>query len=299
MTAAPARDVLDEAAARVGVSSADAELIRDGSNVLWALGEGVVARIGPSGSLPAARRQLSAARWLRRHDVLTVAPIADLDQPILVQGRPVTWWEQLPAHRHASTAELGTVLRQLHQLPHPRPGELDGFDELDPFDGLEPLLANELPGVLGPTDSDWLGARITELRHSYRSEHDGVTTTVIHGDAWQGNLAVPLTGGRAVLLDLDRIGSGPPDWDLIPIAVDHTDFARLDAEDYQHFVDALGGVDVTRSPRFPTLAAITELRWTAFVIGKAADDPAAADEAHHRIACLRGTVPRPWTWSAF
>jgi aminoglycoside phosphotransferase (APT) family kinase protein len=112
-------------------------------------------------------------------------------------------------------------------------------------------------------------ARITELRRSHATQRQDSDVTVVHGDAWQGNVAVPLNGGRPILLDLDRIGFGPPEWDLVPVAVDHTDFARINTADYQRFVDALCGVDVTASPILATLAAITQLRWTAFVISKA------------------------------
>jgi hypothetical protein len=294
-----ARDVLDRAAAQVGVPSDEAELIRDGSNVMWTLPGGVVARIGPAGSTPLARRQLSAARWLSRHGVSVVRPIPDLEQPVVVDDRPVTWWQQLPAHRPARTGELGALLRQVHELPLPQPGEVDDFGELDPFDGLEPLVKDDLPAGIGEGDQAWLRARVTELRRSHAAQRAGSAVSVVHGDAWQGNVAVPLADGEPILLDLDRIGFGPPEWDLIPIAVDHTDFARIDADDYQRFVDALGGIDVTRSPMFPILAAVTQLRWTAFVISKADANAAALAEARHRIACLRGAVPKPWTWSAF
>jgi aminoglycoside phosphotransferase (APT) family kinase protein len=121
---------------------------------------------------------------------------------------------------------------------------------------------------------------------------------VVHGDAWQGNVVVPHRGGRPVLLDLDHVAVGPQEWDLVPIAVDHTDFARISVQEYEKFVDAAGGTDVTSSPAFVVLAAITEIRWTAFTVRKAATDDRFVDEVHHRIRCLRGAVPKPWEWTA-
>src|SRR5699024_6229203 len=120
----------------------------------------------------------------------------------------------------------------------------------------------------------------------------------VHGDAWQGNVAVPQTG-TPVLLDLEHVSCGHSDWDLIPIAVDYADFARLTSTDYHDFVAAYGDHDVTATPGFRVLADIQELRWVVFVLGKAANSAHAVREAQHRIACLRGEIPRPWTWTAF
>lgn len=121
---------------------------------------------------------------------------------------------------------------------------------------------------------------------------------MLHGDAWQGNLVVPLAGGEPVLLDLDHVSLGHPAWDLVPLAADHADFARITDADYQSFVTAYGGYDITATALFRTLADVAELHWTAFVLGKATSAEAHR-EARHRIACLRGNAPRPWTWTAF
>jgi hypothetical protein len=101
-----------------------------------------------------------------------------------------------------------------------------------------------------------------------------------------------------VLLDLEAVCAGPVEWDLVSVAVDFTDFARISAADYRSFVAAYG-LDVTTTPEYRLLADIQELRWTAYVIGKAAHDTAAAGEAAHRLACLRGEIPRPWTWNPY
>jgi hypothetical protein len=34
-------------------------------------------------------------------------------------------------------------------------------------------------------------------------------------------------------------------------------------------------------------------------LGKSDTSSKAAQETRHRIACLRGELPRPWTWTAF
>jgi hypothetical protein len=85
---------------------------------------------------------------------------------------------------------------------------------------------------------------------------------------------------------------------LIALAVDRTDFERIDQAEYRAFVDAYGGYDVTTWPGYRTLADILELRWVCFALAKASTNPVAADQARHRIACLRGEIPRPWRWTA-
>jgi hypothetical protein len=54
--------------------------------------------------------------------------------------------------------------------------------------------------------------------------------------------------GSPILLDLESVSIGHPDWDLISFAVDHVDFARVDDQQYRAFVDAYGGRDVTAPP---------------------------------------------------
>lgn len=102
-----------------------------------------------------------------------------------------------------------------------------------------------------------------------------------------------------MLLDLDHVGIGLREWDLVSLAVDYTDFARLTDSDYQAFVDAYGGYDMTAWSGYRTLATIRELRWTAFVLGKAKTSTEAAQQVRHRVACLRGEIERPRSWSAF
>jgi len=154
---------------------------------------------------------------------------------------------------------------------------------------------------LGPfideDDRQWLTEHDTTLRQSYELLPPVSRTSVIHGDAWQGNLVVPRSG-TPIFLDLDKVSLGRPEWDLVQLAVDHTDFTRLDADDYEAFVTAYGGYDMTAAPEFRIYADIQELRWTAFAMSLSHRKPAARAEAAHRIACLRGHIPSPWQWNA-
>lgn len=292
-TTPPARDVLADAGRRAGIRTAGAQLIRDGSNILYALPGEVVARIGRVGAEATARREVEISFWLADNDFPAVRAIANIAQPTVVDSRPVTWWGLLPEHRPATTAELGATLRDLHTLVPPNGLALP---DVDPFAHLAEKI--DEARTISADDRAWLSRHLDDLREAYPELPSGRPPCVVHGDAWQGNLAVP-NDGRPVLLDLEHVGIGRPEWDLVPLAVDHTDFGRITAEEYRAFVEAYGGYDVITWPGFRTLAAIRELRWVCFVLGKADRDEEAKRETCHRIACLRGDVPRPWSWSAF
>ncbi len=184
------------------------------------------------------------------------------------------------------------MLRALHALAPPDEPKLL---EYDPFSELRERLA--APGVADDGDRAWLLSHYDDLRR----RHDGLPKPgplrVIHGDAWQGNLVVPASG-TPIVLDLDKLSLGRPEWDLIQLAVDYTDFSRVSEADYRSFVEAYGGVDVTTQPSFRVLADIQELRWVGFALGQGNASATAAQQAKHRIACLRGEVPRPWRWEA-
>ncbi|SDJ02864.1 Phosphotransferase enzyme family protein [Actinokineospora alba] len=289
------RKVLEAAGRKAGVPTAEATLIRDGANVLYQLNDEVVARVGPSGSERVAARQVRASHWLFQAGIPVVRALAAIDQPTVVGDRPVTWWVRLPEHRHATPAELGEVLARLHALDVP---ESPSFPIVDPFGGI--LDSIEGGTALAEKDRVWLRDLAERLSNEYTALASlGLPKCVIHGDAWQGNVVVPTDGGAPVLLDLDHIGVGPREWDLVSLAVDYTDFDRISEPDYQAFVRTYGGYDMTTWPGYRTLATARELRWTAFVLGKANTGQKAAEEARHRVACLRGEINRPWSWSAF
>ncbi|WP_410642054.1 phosphotransferase enzyme family protein [Amycolatopsis sp. lyj-346] len=287
-----AEGVLARAARIAGLGTAGAELIRDGSNVMYRLPADVVARIGRPGTGDTARREVLVSRWLAEAGLPAVRALAEVPQPVMIGDRPITWWVALPAHRPATPAELGAVLGRFHSLPAPR---IPGLPRHDPFAGLGRRIGRAT--ALDPGDRAWLERHLGELERRYQDFARTGPTGVIHGDAWQGNVAVPGTG-PPILLDLEMVSFGRRDWDLVQIAVDHTDFARITTGEYESFVAGYGGHDVTRVPGYRTLADIQELRWVSFALSKAGTRPEAAEQARYRIACLRGDVSRPWSWTA-
>ncbi|WP_107660508.1 phosphotransferase enzyme family protein [Nocardia suismassiliense] len=284
--------MLAKAAEVSGVDLRGAELIRDGSHAIYRLADDIVARIGQAGSIDDAQRELRISHWLNASGIPTVEAETSLTQPVIVADRPVTWWRLIPDHRPSTPSELGAMLRMLHALPPPTEFELPAYD---PFTGLEERIDTAV--MLDQDDRTWLLQHYSRLRAEYETLPKALMPCVIHGDAWQGNLVVP-PSGIPTALDLDKMSIGRPEWDLIQLGVDYTDFSRVPDGDYRSFVEAYGGYDVTEWPGFRVLADIQELRWVAFAVAQSAGNDIAARQAKHRIACLRGQVPRPWRWEA-
>ncbi|MFI1919443.1 phosphotransferase enzyme family protein [Nocardia sp. NPDC020380] len=289
---ASAAEVLTRAAKLSNVDAQGAVTVRDGSHAIFELPNGIVARIGKSHSYPTAQRELRISQWLNRNGIATVEAVNSIPQPTLVDERPVTWWTLIPNHRPSTPAELGRMLRQLHALTPPIDFPLPVYA---PFDGVREAV--ESAATITEADRCWLLEQYARLRQRYDELDEPSQPCVIHGDAWQGNLVVP-PSGEPIVLDLDKVSIGWREWDLVQLAVDHTDFRRITDDQYQGFVDAYGGYDVTCWPGYRVLADIQEFRWVAFALGRSDTRQSAATEAEHRIACLRGLEPKPWTWRA-
>ncbi|WP_280447105.1 phosphotransferase enzyme family protein [Nocardia brasiliensis] len=288
----PTDHVLAKAAKTVGLDLNGVEAVRDGSNAIYRMAGGIVARIGRPGSVEDAERELRVSLWLNSAGIPTVESVTELPQPIVVDDRPVTWWRWIPDHRPATPAELGAMLQALHSLRPPAEPRLRAYD---PFADLHERLATA--DTVDDADRLWLLTHYDKLRHEYDDLPEPLSFGVIHGDAWQGNLVVPPTGIPTVL-DLDKVSLGRSEWDLVQLAVDYTDFSRVSSDQYQSFVQAYGGYDVTSWSSFRLLADIQELRWVGFALDRADTSEAAKQQATHRIACLRGDTPRPWRWEA-
>ena len=245
MTATPTTsddlEVLQQAASHAGLDAADACLLRNGTNAVFLLPHAnVVARLGRSGTADNAARQVEIASWLSANGINANLPIEGLDL-VTVGGRPVTWWTPIPSHRHATPAELGTVLRKIHDLPVPSTIDLPNLDIVE-------HVAERIGSAqaLPASDRDWLQGRLAKLDADLAATVVIEARNVVHGDAWQGNLVVP-DDGSPILLDFDHVSIGHPARNLIPLAVDHEDFARIDAEDYKRLHHRLRRPRCTRS----------------------------------------------------
>ncbi|MGY2061319.1 phosphotransferase, partial [Nocardia gipuzkoensis] len=111
--------VLKAACAAVGLDPAGAELLRLSENAIYKLPDGVVVRISRPGQQAAAQREVDVARWLEASGVRAVQVVSEIEQPVDVDGRAVTFWQELPAHHHGTPAQVAGALKQLHALTPP------------------------------------------------------------------------------------------------------------------------------------------------------------------------------------
>jgi len=284
---------LQVAADRAGLSTAGVEIIKIGDNALYRLPNHIVARVSRPGRTSAAFKEIAVARWLERLEVPAVHALDRINQPIRVEDRCITFWHELPPHRSATTRQIAAVLRVLHTAPPP-----DDFllPVLNPFVGLTERL--DAACSLNRSEHSWLVQRIQVLRETYeRFSYDRDRTRVVHGDAHDGNI-VTVDGGSVVLLDLEWAAVGPPEWDLVSIAVENDSATWCPDDDYAEFVEGYGE-DVRDWPHYEMIRGIHELRMTCYVAELSNDQPAAREETTFRIDCLRGVHgARPWPWKA-
>ncbi len=236
-------------------------------------------------------KEIAVARWLEESAVPAVRALPEVArQPVVVNGRAVTFWEELPAHRHGAPHEVALALRRLHTLPPPVDFELD---TLAPMTRLRERI--EAATTLDASDRGWLRNQVENLTTQYADLPAGLPLSVVHGDAWVGNVVVT-ADGTTVLLDLERCSVGPPEWDLVSTAIKSTSFGWITAAEYSEFVE-LYGYEVALWDGFELLRDIRELRMTCYVAQQAATRKEWAREAKNRVDCLRGFYgPRPWVW---
>lgn len=271
---------LHSACAQVGWDlPSDPELVRLGENAVWRLPEGVIARVARSEDRYAqAQRGVALARWMAEHQVPVAAPIEGIDNPHRTpEGGVVTFWQEIPQARPASPGQLGAALASLHRMPAPSHVDLPRAAAVDKAEGRLRVVDLE--------EED--RAALLELAARLQGEYAGLSyelePTVVHGDAHAANLmATP--HGEVGWVDLDGVGWGQPEWDLVLTAIEHECGWVTDRE-YGQFVDAYG-YDVMDAPAYATLRGIRLLRMTSWL----AQLPGAVEraEVERRVRDLRG-----------
>ncbi|GIG55708.1 aminoglycoside phosphotransferase [Longispora fulva] len=288
-----ARTALLVAAEVAGLDPGAAELIRHGQNTLFRLPGAIVARVARPGQQGTAAKETRVSQWLAAEGVPVVRVVEDLEQPVAVNGRAVTFWHELPPHRPGSALDVAGMLRRLHTLIPPP--ELD-LPRLEPLTQLADRI--DAAATVTATDRAWLHERLAALRERYAALPEGMAWCAVHGDAWGSNIAITAAG--PVVLDLERFAVGPPEWDLTAVAVDHFTFGSVTTDDWDDFCRAYG-CDVTTWDGYPVLRDIRELRKLTFATQMAIeypDRPRIAEQVQIRLACLRGEEgPRPWRWA--
>ncbi|MFE2566489.1 hypothetical protein [Streptomyces mirabilis] len=118
------------AACRTAGLDGGGELIRLGENALFRLASlPVIMRIARSVEhLAAARKEVAVSRWPASEGFPAARVVEDLEQPLVVDGHPVTFWHLIVEEgRPATYGELGGVLRDLRALALPDGLELPRY----------------------------------------------------------------------------------------------------------------------------------------------------------------------------
>lgn len=282
--------MLAEACTLAGFSSDGAELLRLGENAIYRLASApVVIRIARSADrLARVEKELCVARWLAAAGVPAVRVEEEIDQPLLVDGHPVSFWHAVAGGNLEPTqADLARLLASFHALQD-CPCDLPRFD---PFGPSAARLA-KASGV-ATMDLEFLRALWADLTERFADLTFALPAGPIHGDAHTGNLLVDR--GNVVLSDFESSAIGPREWDLLPTAIAVERYGLAEVR-YQRFAVTYG-FDVRSWPGYPVLREIRELTMTTWIMQNIGESPATADEFARRVGSLRDRdFERAWNF---
>jgi aminoglycoside phosphotransferase len=282
-SAASTRRTLNAVGIRVGINTAQAELVTPGEIAVYDLrGLWLIARIARTTAyLPDFTTEVEVARWLESAGFPAARVAGTADQPIVADGRVVTFWAQVAERKHYGTvAELASLLRRLHDLDPPSSLVLP---ELRPFKGAQARISRaELP----EDDREFLLSRLDDLRDRYAHLNFVLPPGPIHGNASVSSV-LPLMGDDSrVLVDLDCFAVGPREWDLVLTAMYFERFGWHTWEEYLEF--AVGyGFDVMSWPGYTVLRNVRELMLLTWLALNPWNLPEIQSEVSGRIADLR------------
>lgn len=290
-TSAVATRVMASACRQVGLDGADARLIRLGENALFRLeAHPVVVRIARSSEyLESAWGEVAVSRWLAHEGFPATRVLDDLEQPVVVDGHPVTFWHLIEeGDRKPTYGELGAILRDLHSLTLPASLSLPPYPVLDRTER-RINAATDIP----EDDRAFLRKRARELRRRVEELRFDSRKGPVHGDAHVQNLMVDRTG-RMILIDLERFGYDHPEWDLMVTATEHHSLGWQTQKEYGAFVGAYGR-ELRSWEGFPTLRSLQEFNMTTWLMQNVSQSDETAAEYTRRIASLRDEdAPREW-----
>ena len=276
-TSAVAARVVASACRLAGLDESGAEPIRRGENALFRLPAApVVVRVarGPA-YLPSAQREVAVSRWLAEEGFPAVRVVDDIEQPLQVEGHPVTFWHLIQdAGRSATYGELGSVLRQLHSLTPPAHLDLPAFDAFGRADR-----RIETADGISDVDRVFLRKRRRELADRLAGLAFDSGAGPVHGDAHTDNLMVDRKG-RLHLIDLENFCVDRPEWDLVVSAHEYDRLGWVSQDEYAAFVDGYGR-DLREWRGFEVLSAVQEFKMTTWLMQNIAEGPHVAEEVQH------------------
>ncbi|MGP3952643.1 aminoglycoside phosphotransferase family protein [Streptomyces sp. 7N604] len=284
-----AESVLRRACSRAEVDPDGIELLRFGDHAVFRLAKGrIVARVARSSDrLPSVQREVAVADWLAVQDYPAAHLVTAADQPVVVDGHAVTFWEGLAdGDTYASTREMGELLRRLHELKPPA----FSLPELQPFAKVSERLAQ---AEIRAEIRGFLSERAQALEVEYARLEFVLPHGHVHGDFNVGNVLRDDTGQPKVI-DLDGFVTGPREWDLMQTAMYFDSFGWHTASEYADFAAGYG-FDVRAWSGYTVLRSVRELLMITWLSQNAGADPRAAQEVEKRAESLRtGASRRDW-----
>ncbi|MFI0736844.1 phosphotransferase enzyme family protein [Streptomyces sp. NPDC021100] len=284
-----ARVILRKACEVADVDPDGIDMLRFGDHAVFRVDGGrIVSRVGRSPDrLASVQREVAVAGWLAAEGYPAARLVTVAEQPVVVQGHPVTFWEGLAdGDTYASTSEMGVLLRRLHELKSP-PFLLP---PLRPFDRVAQRLRHA-------AISDATRAYLRSLADDLAAEYDRLRFALpvghLHGDYNVGN-ALRDAAGRPKIIDLDGFVTGPREWDLTQTAMYYDSFGWHTEAEYADFVAGYG-FDVREWSGYAVLRSIRELLMITWLSQNAGANPRAAEEVEKRVESLRlGGSRRDW-----
>ncbi|MFI5944253.1 phosphotransferase enzyme family protein [Streptomyces uncialis] len=289
MTATPTvpESAVREACSQLGLSARDIAVIRSHATPVFLLpGANAVARVKPLAEEADSARGIALLRWLTDQGFPAVEPL-DVPQPVQCGPYVVTLWVRYSQHRTGAPppSALGTLLRQLHELPVP-PVELPPYQ---PLASLHDAVTSS--STLSPDDRRWLESAVEESRSDYRALRSPLGQGFVHGDAYPGNTL--WDGDTVRLADWDEAAFGPRELDLAN-TFQGARFGRT-RQEIEEFVRHYGH-DPSHWPGLRTLITMRDLHTLASFIRRAdGGDPSATAQLSHRLTTLRtGRAQARW-----
>ncbi|NRQ32118.1 phosphotransferase [Nonomuraea sp. NN258] len=244
--------------------------------------EAAVVRLAPVSQalLDRAQTTVRMARWLENIGFPAVRLLAGVERPVVAGGCLATFWQFIPQpDRQPEPTLLVPLLAELHELIPPF-----SVPRWSPVADARRRLSNSADLASAQFLSQWcdrLDGQLSQVRYE-------LPASLIHGDAWVGNL---LWSDRGVVLsDLDQVCFGPREWDLVPTVVNAMRFGE---PSYESFLRAYGH-DVTAWPGFPVLREARELTMLTGVLPALASSPSISAEFERRMADLREEASGLW-----
>nr|BEK65711.1 aminoglycoside phosphotransferase family protein [Kitasatospora purpeofusca] len=282
-----------------GLDPSGAVLIKEGANHVYRLpAAGAIAKVHqPGTTVGAARRQNRAALWLLRNDIAAARPTGRYTDPEQIGPLVITFADDLGTGPAATSAELGGLLRALHDLDVPNELDLPVFE---PFTALARRIAALPPTALTRQQRLRLRLFLDATRDRWNTVSWPVRPCVIHGDVGPSNTILTALGQPA-LIDLENIAIGPALWDLAAPALRRDLYGDPPAQ-YEEF-SAAYGADVTRHDNGRTYRTLTALYaltscLTAVEAAQVHGGHWPAEAERRLSTVLTDPLPAPpWAWT--